>query len=98
LILAETKCLAAFADRRGRLVSRRTLLVNLSSSRVPVREIRQLARDLGKEAKDCLVGAVGGARVWLGRRSECARAGGRKDESTFVCSIDRKCGNTIGYS
>lgn len=48
--LGGTKCSAAVVDRNGRIVSRRTMPVDVSSRWAPVRQIVRLARDLGKEA------------------------------------------------
>lgn len=51
--LGGTKCSAAVVDRKGRIISRRTVSVDVSSSSAPVRQIVELARDLavGTEPK-----------------------------------------------
>lgn len=46
--LGGTKCSAAVIDRRGRILSRRALPVDLSSSSAPVRQIVHLAQELCK--------------------------------------------------
>jgi glucokinase len=45
--LGGTKCSAAVADRNGRLISRRTVAVDLSSPNAPVLQIIQLAKEFG---------------------------------------------------
>jgi glucokinase len=57
--LGGTKCSAAVVDRKGRIVSRRAVPVDVSSTSAPVRQIVQLARDLaeGSEPKGCFVAA-----------------------------------------
>jgi glucokinase len=45
--LGGTKCSAALVDRNGRLISRRTVAVDLSSPNAPVLQIIQLAKQLG---------------------------------------------------
>jgi glucokinase len=47
--LGGTKCSAAIVDRRGRIVSRRTVSVDLSSSSAPVLQIVQLAKEFAAE-------------------------------------------------
>lgn len=49
--LGGTKCSAAVVDRKGRVASRRTLAVDLSSPSGPVRQIVQLAQDLAESSK-----------------------------------------------
>lgn len=46
--LGGTKCSAAVVDRKGRVVSRRTIAVDLSSPSAPVRQIIRLAKDLAQ--------------------------------------------------
>jgi len=55
--LGGTKCSAATVDRKGRIASRRTVLVDLRSRSGPVLQIVQLAKDLaeGKRPKDVFV-------------------------------------------
>ena len=48
--LGGTKCSAAVVDRKGHIVSRRTVAVDVSSQSAPVRQIVQLTRDLAKGA------------------------------------------------
>jgi len=57
--LGGTKCSAAIVDRKGRIVSRRTVSVDLSSPSAPVLQILQLGRDLAapKEPKEVFVAA-----------------------------------------
>jgi glucokinase len=57
--LGGTKCSAAVVDRKGRVVSRRTVPVEVSSRSAPVRQIAQLALDLaeGGRPKECFVAA-----------------------------------------
>jgi glucokinase len=57
--LGGTKCSAAVVDRKGRMVSRRTVPVDRNSSSGPVRQIAQLARDLApvSNPKDSFAGA-----------------------------------------
>jgi len=57
--LGGTKCSAAVVDRKGRIVSRRTVRVDVSSRSAPVRQILQLARNLGENArpKECFAAA-----------------------------------------
>ena len=52
--LGGTKCSAAVVDRKGKIVSRRTVPVDISSSSAPVSQIVRLARDLAghKKPKD----------------------------------------------
>jgi glucokinase len=45
--LGGTKCSAALVDRNGRLISRRTVAVDLSSPNAPVLQIIQLAKEFG---------------------------------------------------
>lgn len=68
--LGGTKCSAAVTDRNGRIISRRTVPVDLSSPSAPVRQIVQLARDLaeGAKPKECFV-AAGVAVPGLVRRN-----------------------------
>lgn len=49
--LGGTKCSAAVVDQKGRIVSRLTVAVDLSSSSAPVRQIVQLARDLAEGSR-----------------------------------------------
>jgi glucokinase len=58
--LGGTKCSAALIDKKGFIVSRRTVSVDLSSRLAPVRQILQLAQDLsaGKKAKDVFAAAA----------------------------------------
>jgi glucokinase len=49
--LGGTKCSAAVVDRRGRILSRRTVPVDLSSSSAPIRQIVQLATELANGNK-----------------------------------------------
>jgi glucokinase len=49
--LGGTKCSAAIVDRRGRILSRRSVLVDLSSSSAPIRQIIELAKELAKGKK-----------------------------------------------
>lgn len=46
--LGGTKCSAAVVDRKGHIVSRRTVAVDVSSPSAPVRQIVQLIRDLAE--------------------------------------------------
>ena len=46
--LGGTKCSAAVVDRKGRILSRRSVLVDLGSRLAPIRQIVQLARDLAE--------------------------------------------------
>jgi glucokinase len=57
--LGGTKCSAAIVDRKGRIVSRRTVSVDLSSRSAPVRQIIQSARDLAGSTRprECFVTA-----------------------------------------
>ena len=57
--LGGTKCSAAIIDRKGRIVSRRTVTVDLTSPSGPVLQILQLAKDLadGKTPNDAYVAA-----------------------------------------
>ncbi|MGA8502597.1 MAG: ROK family protein [Candidatus Sulfotelmatobacter sp.] len=57
--LGGTKCSAAVVNRKGRIVSSRTVPVDVSSRSMPVRQIVQLARDLAESArpKECFVAA-----------------------------------------
>ena len=57
--LGGTKCSAAVVDRNGRIVSRRTAPVDVSSQSAPIRQIVQLARDLaeGESPKQCFAAA-----------------------------------------
>jgi glucokinase len=68
--LGGTKCSVAVAGRKGRIVSSRTVPVDLSSPSSPVRQIVQLARDLAESArpKECFV-AAGIAAPGLVRRN-----------------------------
>jgi glucokinase len=68
--LGGTKCSAAVVNRKGRIVSKRTVPVDQSSPSGPVRQIVQLALDLAEGAKpnQCFV-AVGVAVPGLVRRS-----------------------------
>ena len=54
-----TKCSVAIVDRKGHIVSRRTVPVDVSSPLAPVRQIVQLTRDFGKGArpKQCFAAA-----------------------------------------
>lgn len=58
--LGGTKCSAAALDRKGNIVSRRTLAVDLSSSSAPVSQVVQLARHLAerKRPQDIFVAAA----------------------------------------
>ena len=58
--LGGTKCSAAVVDREGKIVSCRTVPVDVSSRSGPVRQIVGLARDLagGKKPKDAYLGAA----------------------------------------
>jgi len=58
--LGGTKCSAAVVDRKGKIVSRRTVPVDVSSRSGPVRQIVGLAHDLagGKKPKDAYFGAA----------------------------------------
>jgi glucokinase len=58
--LGGTKCSAAVIDRKGKIVSCRTVPVDVSSSSGPVFQIVRLAEDLagGKKSKDAYVGAA----------------------------------------
>lgn len=49
--LGGTKCSAAVVDRNGRVVSRCTVGVDLSSPSAPVRQIIELARNLAKDSE-----------------------------------------------
>jgi glucokinase len=49
--LGGTKCSAAVVDRKGHIVSRRTVAVDVSSQSAPVRQIVQLTRDLAEDAR-----------------------------------------------
>jgi len=49
--LGGTKCSAAVVDRKGRIVSRRTMPVDVSSRSAPVRQIVQSAHDLAEGAR-----------------------------------------------
>jgi glucokinase len=68
--LGGTKCSAAVVDRNGRIISRRTVTVDVSSASAPVRQIVELGRDLaeGVSPKKCFV-AAGIAVPGLVRRS-----------------------------
>jgi glucokinase len=57
--LGGTKCSAAVVDPQGRIVSRGTVAVDVSSPSAPVRQIVQLAKDLaeGARPKECIVAA-----------------------------------------
>jgi glucokinase len=57
--LGGTKCSAAVVDRKGRILSSRTVPVDLSSPSAPVRQILQLARDLAgvTKPKECFTAA-----------------------------------------
>jgi glucokinase len=68
--LGGTKCSAAVVDRKGRVLSRRTVAVDLSSPSAPVQQIAQLAGDLaeGSKAKESFA-AVGVAVPGLVRRN-----------------------------
>jgi glucokinase len=59
--LGGTKCSAAIVDREGRIVSTRTVPVDLSSSSAPVRQIVELAKSLaarGEPKKSFVAAAV----------------------------------------
>jgi glucokinase len=58
--LGGTKCSAAVVDRRGKIVSCRTVPVDVSSRSGPIRQIVGLAEDLagGKRPKDAYFGAA----------------------------------------
>jgi glucokinase len=58
--LGGTKCSAGVVDRKGRIVSCRTVPVDVSSSSAPVFQIVQLAKDLagGKKPEDAYVAAA----------------------------------------
>jgi glucokinase len=49
--LGGTKCSAAVVDRNGRILSRRTVAVDLTSASAPVRQIVELANDLASGEK-----------------------------------------------
>ncbi len=49
--LGGTKCSAAVVDRKGRIVSQRTVPVDVSSPSAPVRQMIQVARDLADKAR-----------------------------------------------
>jgi glucokinase len=68
--LGGTKCTAAVIDRKGKIISRRTLPVDVSYSSGPVSQIIQLAKDLagGKRPKDAY-SAVAVAVPGLARRN-----------------------------
>ena len=68
--LGGTKCSAAVIDRKGTIVARRTLAVDVSSESAPVLQIVQLAKDLaaGKNLADAYV-AAGVAVPGLVRRT-----------------------------
>jgi glucokinase len=57
--LGGTKCSAAVVDRKGHIVSRRTVPVDVNSPLAPVGQIIQLARDLAESmrTKECFVAA-----------------------------------------
>jgi glucokinase len=57
--LGGTKCSAAVIDRKGRILSRRTALVNVDSPSAPISQIVGLARDLagGKNPKHAYIAA-----------------------------------------
>lgn len=57
--LGGTKCSIAVVDRKGHIVSRRTVPVDVSSPLAPVRQIVQLTRDFGEGArpKQCFAAA-----------------------------------------
>ncbi|HTZ84443.1 MAG TPA: ROK family protein [Candidatus Acidoferrales bacterium] len=61
--LGGTKCSAAVVDRKGRIVSRRTVTVDLSSQSAPVQQIVQLARELAQGANSKLRFAAAGIAV-----------------------------------
>jgi glucokinase len=58
--LGGTKCSAAIVDRKGKIVSRRTVPVDVSSRSGPLRQIVGLAEDLadGGKSKDAYLGAA----------------------------------------
>jgi glucokinase len=58
--LGGTKCSAAIVDRKGKIVSRRTVPVDVSSRSGPIRQIVGLAEDLadGGKSKDAYLGAA----------------------------------------
>ena len=58
--LGGTKCSAAIVDRKGKIVLRRTVAVEVSSSSGPVYQIVQLAKDLGggKKPRDVYAAAA----------------------------------------
>ena len=58
--LGGTKCAAAVVDRKGRIVSCRTVAVDVSSSSAPVFQIVQLTKDLagGKKPEEAYVGVA----------------------------------------
>jgi glucokinase len=68
--LGGTKCSAAAVNRKGRIVSQRTVPVDRGSRSGPIRQILQLARDLtqGKSPKQCFL-AAGVAVPGLVRRN-----------------------------
>lgn len=57
--LGGTKCSAAVVDRKGHIVSRRAVPVDVSSQSAPVRQIVQLTRDLAEGARptQCFIAA-----------------------------------------
>lgn len=68
--LGGTKCSIAAVDGKGRILRSRTVLVDLSSSLAPVRQILQLARELGQGAKRKeRFAAIGVAVPGLARRN-----------------------------
>ena len=58
--LGGTKCSAAVVDRKGEILSRRTVPVDLSSSSAPVEQLVRLAKDLtgGKKPEDAYFAAA----------------------------------------
>ncbi len=61
--LGGTKCSAAIVDRSGRIVSRRTVSVDLSSASAPVLQVVQLAHDLAAEKNPKHAFAAAGVAV-----------------------------------
>ena len=61
--LGGTKCSAAIVDRSGRIVSRRTVAVDLSSASAPVLQVVQLAHDLAAEKNPKHAFAAAGVAV-----------------------------------
>ena len=71
--LGGTKCSVATVNRNGRIVSRRTVPVNLCSPSGPVLQIVQLAKDLAaaKNRKKFLWRRPSRCRDWCVRTEQC---------------------------